>query len=119
MVLSWAPLKGAGIPHARSRVSERGFSPSLIQLRLKLRAFSGRFGFSSTYFFSWSESVGRSKNQLADSFNTGALCSRRQYGLIRSFGSSIRPQLSHWSPRAGRSEERRVGKAWRGRACSV
>src|SRR5207237_6500519 len=101
MVLSWASLKGAGMPQARSRVSERGFSPSLIQLRLKFLAFSGRFGFSSTYFFNWSESLGRSKNQLADSFITGVLWSRTQYGLIRSFGSSTRPQLSHWSPRAG------------------
>src|SRR5207245_9488975 len=101
MVLSSAPLKGARMPQARSRVSERGFNPSLIQLRLKLRAFSGRFGFSSTYFFRWSESLGRSKNQLADSFITGVLWSRTQYGLMRSFGSSTRPQLSHWSPRAG------------------
>src|SRR3989442_6055115 len=101
MGVSREPLKGAGMPKSRSRVSERGFSPSLIQLRLKFRAFSGRFGFSSTYFFSWSDSFGRSKNQDADSFITGVLWSRTQYGLIRSFGSSTRPQLSHWSPRAG------------------
>src|SRR5207253_11084731 len=101
MVLSSAPLKGAGMPQARSRVSERGFNPSLIQLRLKFLAFSGRFGFSSTYFFNWSVSFGRSKNQLADSFITGVLWSSTQYGLMRSFGSSIRPQFSHWSLGAG------------------
>src|SRR5216683_3562602 len=101
MVLSCAPLNGAGMPHFRSRVRERGFSPSLIQLRLKFRAFSGRFGFSSTYFFNWSDSFGRSKNQDVDSFIIGVLWSSTQYGLIRSFGSSTLPQLSHWSPRAG------------------
>src|SRR5712692_5507442 len=100
IVFPFAPLKGAAMPQALSRVSERGLSPSLIQPRLKFRAFSGKLGFVSTYFRSGSESLGRSKNQCSDSLWTGVERSRAHRGLMRSFGSRTLPQLSHWSPRA-------------------
>src|SRR2546422_5401804 len=100
MVFVPAPAKGAGIPQEMSRVSERGLRPSLIHERLKFLAFSGKFGFLSMYCLSRSENLGRSKNQCCESLGTGVSWQMTQYGLIRSVGSRILPQLSHWSPRA-------------------
>src|SRR2546427_13095411 len=67
MVFPSAPLKGAGMPQALSRVSERGLSSSLIQPRPKFGAFSGNFVFVSLYFRSSYASLDLSENQCSDS----------------------------------------------------
>ena len=52
-----------------------------------------------------SAKAGSSRKNCADSSNRGALPSILLRGLMRSFGSSWLPQLSHWSPRAPSYEQ--------------
>ena len=44
--------------------------------------------------------AGRSRKKCSDSRKTGGSPSILERGSISSVGSSSRPQLSHWSPRA-------------------
>jgi hypothetical protein len=54
----------------------------------------------SSHAFNASANAGRSRKKWSSSTNFGVSPLIRDFGSIRSTGSSWRPQLSHWSPRA-------------------
>ena len=101
MVFPSAPGKGAGIPHSTSRVTALGFRPSLIQLRLKFLALVDICLFSWRNLVRGSANLERSMYQCRVFFMVGVFPHMTQRGSMRKVVSKRRPQLSHWSPRAG------------------
>src|SRR3990172_12292219 len=100
MVLPSAPSNGAGIPHSTSRVTARGFKPSLIEFKLKFLTLVGTCLFSFKNWVRGSASLERSMYQCRVVFTVGLLLQMTQYGSTKAVGSRSLPQMSHWSPRA-------------------
>src|SRR4030042_4822814 len=100
MVFPSAPGKGAGIPHATSRVTALGFNPSLIQFKLKFLALAGNCLFPLMYSLSCSANRERSMYQCLVVLIVGVFPQITQYGSTRKVVSKSRPHLSHWSTRA-------------------
>lgn len=107
--LSTSSVFGTGTPHVKSLVTGLGLSPPLTresiispsllitEFGLHLPSFQDRLIHSSS--FGWTRS---SRTYMCAESRVVTLCVRstRQRGLIRSVGSRVLAQPSHWSPRA-------------------
>ncbi len=97
--LSSQPGSGTGMPQSMSRVIARGRMSSS-RLSENCSTLGRQSERPRSHSPSASASAGRSRKKCSVSMNSGVSPLIRDFGSIRSIGSSWLPQLSHWSPRA-------------------